>query len=143
MGIKVRSGAGEKFTRRAGAATEDYRAGVNDPRADWAGQTAAAEGTYNDGVTQAIQRKAFGQGVRKAGTAKWQEKAAGKGADRFGPGVQAAGSDYEKGVAPYTAVLQSLNLPQRYAKGDPRNLQRVAAVTKALRDKKTGTKSVS
>lgn len=138
MPTKIRQGGAAKFVRRTAAATEDYTAGVMDPRTDWAQATAASEATYNEGVQQAITRKAFAKGVQKTGTARWKEKALTKGADRFRPGVEAAGDDYAAGVAPYLETIANTSLPPRYPKGDPRNLDRVKAITTALRNKKTG-----
>jgi len=70
--------------------TEDYRAGVENPRRDWGTATAAAEGAYESGVTQAIAKKRFGKGVKAAGTEKWQRGAVEKGTARWGPGVTIA-----------------------------------------------------
>ena len=123
----------DKWVRRAGAAAQDYKQGVQSPRTSWQEATADAEENYNAGVQEAISAGRFGKGVSAAGNQKWQAKAASKGADRFGPGVQAGKSDYERGFAPYQSVLSGLSLPPRGAKGDPRNLERVRAVAEALR----------
>jgi hypothetical protein len=40
---------------------------------------------------------------------------------------------YSNGIQPYLQLLSTLNLPPRAPKGDPANLQRVAAVTSAER----------
>ena len=66
--IKSMNRITETWTRRAGAATPDYEAGVKNPRTDWEEATAAAEENYNAGVQAAINRGAFGSGVRAAGT---------------------------------------------------------------------------
>ena len=60
----------------------------------------------------------------------------GKGADRFASGIASAQTDYEAGIAPYTEVLNSVQLPARGAKGDPKNYDRVKAIGEALRKKK-------
>ena len=127
----------DKWVRRAAQAAQDYRQGVQNPRTSWAEATAEAEENYNVGVQEAISAGRFGKGVTAAGNQKWQSKAASKGADRFGPGVQAGKGDYERGFAPFQNVLSSLTLPPRGAKGDPRNLERVRAVAEALREAKT------
>jgi hypothetical protein len=89
-------------------------------------------------VEEAIREKRFEKGVAKAGDQKWQQKAATKGAERFGPGVNAAQADYEAAVAPYLQVIASTTLPPRGPKGDPKNFERVKVMAMALRAKKTG-----
>lgn len=128
--------ASEKWSRVTPQRTEDYSAGVKSPRVDWAQATAAAAAAQAAGVQEAIKNKSFEKGVQKAGSSKWQAKAAGVGADRFGQGVQAAKGEYEAGVAPFLQVIGSTTLPPKYAKGDPRNIERVRAMAKALRDAK-------
>ena len=96
----------------------------------------AAEKAQAAGVQAAIANRSFAKGVQAAGDQKWASKAAGKGADRFSGGVAAATTDYEKGVAPYLAVIEQTVLPPRGPKGDPGNIQRVAVLTAALRKRK-------
>lgn len=138
MAIQIKSAdaIAKKYAARGAAAGADYAAGVSTPRQDWAQATEAAAQTYAAGVQAAIGNGSFAKGVSKAGTGKWQRKAAGVGAQRFGPGVQAAQGDFQNGVAPYLDVLRNLTLPPRAPKGDPGNIQRVAAVAQALRQKK-------
>ena len=127
----------DKWVRRAGQAAQDYRQGVQNPRTSWQEATEAASDAQAAGVQEAIADGRFAKGVANAGNQKWQSKAASKGADRFGPGVQAGKADYERGFAPYQSVLSGLSLPPRGANGDPRNLERVRAVAEALRSAKT------
>lgn len=136
--IKSTSASADKWVRRAGAAGQDYAAGVKNPRTGWAEATTAAAQAQADGVTAAIANKSFEKGVAAAGNSKWQRNAVGKGAQRFGPGVQAAKGDYEAGFAPYAAVIQGVTLPPRGAKGDPRNYERSATIGQALHDAKQG-----
>lgn len=134
--IRSASEVSAKWARVTPERAEDYKIGVQNPKKDWAEETAKAETNYENGVKAAITKKRFGKGVRKAGTAKWQKNAIEKGTERFGPGVAQAQESYEKGFAPYRDVIEGLTLPPKYPKGDPRNLARVAAVAKALHDKK-------
>lgn len=134
--IKALDRIGDKWSRVTQAATEEYRAGVSNPRADWAQNTAAAEKNYQLAVQAAISRGSFGKGVKKAGTEKWKTQALDKGANRFAGGVAAGRVNYEAGFSPYRTVIQNLTLPPRGPKGDPSNINRVAAVAKALRDAK-------
>lgn len=114
--------------------TADYQSGVESPRKDWETSTAAAEDAYQSGVTQALAEKRFGKGVRKAGTSKWQQNAISKGGQRWGPGVAMAENAYSQGYAPIRDALERLTLPPRYARRDPRNLNRVKAVVDAVID---------
>ncbi len=114
------------------ARVAEYEDGVKNPRADWARETVASEPSYVAGVQASIQQKTFARGVTKAGTARWQLGASTKGVQRFGPGVQVAQGDYEKGFAPYREAISRVQLPPRFARRDPRNLARVAAITDAL-----------
>jgi len=135
---KVRSSSeiAEKWGRVTPQRTADYEAGVKNPKEDWASAAKAAEGTYKTAVTQAANEGRFGKGVAAAGTAKWQSKAVAKGTVRWGPGVQIATPDYEKGFAPFRDTIERTTLPPRFPKGDPRNIDRVSAIARALHDKK-------
>jgi len=135
---KVRQGADSKWVRRTGSATEEFKQGVQSPRVDWASATVAAAPSQHAGVQAAIADNRFAKGVTAAGTARWQAKAAGKGADRFAGGVADAQGDYAKAVQPYTDVINNTVLPPRGPKGDPKNFQRVVAMATALRNKKLG-----
>lgn len=116
----------------------DYAFGIANPRTSWKTATMAAEPAYQDGVTKAIARKAFGKGVSKAGDEKWARKASTNGVVRWGPGVQEARGDYAAGFAPYREAIAACKLPPRYARRDPRNLARVKAIVDALIAKKEG-----
>lgn len=114
----------------------DYAAGIDNPRRSWAVATVAAEPAYADGVQKAITRKAFGKGVKRAGDDKWHRKASTNGVRNWGPGVQEAEGDYAAGFAPYRQAIADCKLPPRYARRDPRNMDRVKAIVLALIAKK-------
>lgn len=122
----------KKFATVTPGRTEDYRIGVENPRRDWATATAAAESAYEAGVTQAIARKRFGKGVKLAGSETWQRGAVDKGTARWGPGVTMAQDKYARNFAPYRDAIERVTLPPRYARRDPRNLDRVKAIVNAL-----------
>lgn len=126
----------EKWARVAQGAQAEYTAGVESPRKSWATQTAAAEPNYEQAVQAAITRKAFGKGVKAAGDTKWSDNTLAKGPARWAQGINLAQDAYKAGFAPYRAVIVGLTLPARGPKGDPKNIQRVALVAKALHDKK-------
>jgi len=128
----------EKWLRVTQARADDYRKGVANPKKDWEAGAKAAEPAYEAGVTAAIGRKAFGRGVSEAGTAKWKKKAEELGTARFGPGVAAAGPDYEKGMGPVVDTIRATSLPPRGPRGDPANIERVRVMADALHRLKVG-----
>lgn len=113
-----------------------YEKGVKDPKKDWAEEASKQEDAYEAGVTGGIARKAFGKGVRKAGTATWTEGTLEKGISRYGPGVRAGKDRYSKNFAPFVEEIERIQLPERRARGDPANIERVAKMADALRKKK-------
>jgi hypothetical protein len=141
--VKSMARISDKWKRVSAGAGAEYEEGVRNPRADWATETKKAESTYEQGIQASITRKAFGKGVTKAGSDKWQKNAIAKGPGRFSTGVALAQDDYEKGFAPYREVIERTALPARGPKGDPKNLQRVAILAKALHDKKISMEGTS
>lgn len=140
MPIKVKSAAevAEKWARVAPQRDADYKAGVADPAVEWAKATAASEETYAAGVQDAISRNSFGKGVAKAGDEKWRRKTGELGAARWSGGIRAAKGDMEANVAPFLEAISRVELPPRAPRGDPRNIDRVAAVANALAKKRRG-----
>ncbi len=134
--VKPISRIAEKWAKVTPARATEYREGVETPTKDWAEEAIAAEERYKRGVTEAANAGRYGKGVSEAGTAKWKANAARKGPSRFAEGVALARSDYERGFAPYREVIESTELPPRGPKGDPSNIQRVAAMAAALHKKK-------
>ena len=135
---KVRPGAFERWVKRASIATEDYRAGVQQPRKDWREATLAAKEAWRQGVQQAISQGRWERQVSATRSDQWSEKASTLGADRYAPGVQAAQEIYAARVSPYLRAIESITLPARGPKGDPRNLERVRIIAQTLHQLKTG-----
>ena len=136
--VKSVSSSADKWVRRAGQAGPDYAAGVANPRRDWQQATMDATEAQAAGVQQALADGRFEKGVAAAGNAKWQRKAKGLGAARFGQGVADAQPDYVAGFTPYAAVIQGITLPPRGPKGDPRNYERTKIIGDALHATKVG-----
>ena len=127
-----------KWKRKVAGASEDYRDGVMNPKADWATETGKAEGRYKTGVTQAANEGRFGKGVARAGTEKWNEGAMEKGISRWPEGVAMAEDEYRSGMGDVLNTISSVTLPAKGPKGDPRNYERVKAIGDALHKKKIG-----
>lgn len=136
--VKSGTGTAEKWSRVTPQRQTDYQNGVQNPRVPWAAATKGAEERYKAGVQEAASKGRYGKGVTAAGDAKWQQKALAKGPSRFAEGVAMSAPDYQAAVQPYLDVIASTNLPPRYAKGDPRNVERVKVIADALRKRKTG-----
>lgn len=134
--IKPLSKISNRWIRVSQVSQAEYEDGVKNPRRSWKDSTLAAESSYNKGVQQAISRKSFKAGVERAGDEKWQQGALNKGVSRWSEGIRLAQDNYEKGFAPYRAVIQNTELPARGPKGDPANIQRVATMADALHKEK-------
>lgn len=130
--IKDLAKVAEKWTTVTPGRTQDYVDGVNNPRRSWASATAAGEANWKQGVTQAAAKGRFGQGVKKAGDAKWADGVQKKGAGRWGAGVSQSSDRYAAGFQPYHQAIAAVQLPPRGPRRDPRNLDRVKAVVDAV-----------
>jgi hypothetical protein len=141
MALKVKDAASSasKFVARAQAAGPAYQAGVQGAGDMWQANSTAAEASFGAGVTAAVSAKRYSRGVQKAGAAKYVSKASGVGAARYPQGVANAGPAWQQGVQPYLDTLAGITLPPRAPRGDPGNVQRVAAVAAALHAKKIGS----
>lgn len=135
--IKTMADISKKWADVTPQRAPQYEQGVRSPKRDWAQGASAASDAWKAGVTEAVTKDRFKVGVNKAGTAAWQRGAIDKGTARFGPGVQAAAPDYAKGFAPFRDVIANTTLPPRYARRDPRNLERVKVMATALGAAKT------
>lgn len=136
--IKDLSTIASKWTRVTPGRADDYKSGIQNPRRDWATQSAGSESNYKAGVDAAQAKGLYKKGVESAGSAKWKEKSLSKGPSRFAEGVYSSGSDYQKGFQPYHDAIKSANLGPRFPRRDPRNLQRVANVVAAITAVKVG-----
>ncbi len=137
--IRSLTAISEKWGRVTPQRAPEYQAGVENPKKDWAKEAAAAKETWKTAITAAGARDAYGKGVAEAGTEKWKRGAVQKGPGRFAEGVQIAQPDYQKGFGKYHSVIEKTTLPPRFPKGDVRNLDRVKAISTAMRAAKVGT----
>jgi len=128
-----------KWSRVTPQRRPDYEFGVNNPRRDWASAASGANATWKEAITSAAAADRFGKGVTKAGTAKWKDRAGKKGPSRFAEGVIIGMPDYQKGFSPYAETIKATTLPERFPKGDPRNIGRVSAIADALHKKRIET----
>lgn len=129
---------GTKWATVTPQRASEFEAGVKNPKADWAAGATAANPAWKEGVTRAVTQDRFVKGIAKAGTAAWQESTLAKGVSRWGPGVALAQNKYETNFAPFREAIARTVLPPRFAKRDPRNLERVKAIVEALIKVKAG-----
>lgn len=123
---------GERWARRAQAASPDYQTGVQSTQKDWQAASSAAENAYKAGVTAAANAGRFGKGVQKAGTAKWRKRAVEVGPARYATGVQVAQPEFSSGFAPYLEAISRVDIPARGPRGSAGNYQRVQPIGQAL-----------
>jgi hypothetical protein len=136
--VKSLANIRDKWQRVTPMRTEDYSLGVKNPRRSWEQEAALSSDRYKQGVDMAHTKGLFSSGIKRAGNTKWQNNALAKGPSRFAEGVALAGGDYEKGFAPYREVIEAVQLPPKFPKGDPRNIARTATIALALTKKRTG-----
>ncbi|MGH9402868.1 MAG: hypothetical protein ACRD2P_12260 [Terriglobia bacterium] len=122
----------QKWQTRAGAAGAAYVSGVQNPRRPQGQAAAAAAQSWATGVQQAVTDNRFATRVLAAQD-KYTANATSKGAARYPDGISRGGPNFSAGLTPYLTVISNLNLPPRMPKGDPSNVQRVAAIDAALR----------
>ena len=134
--VKAIAKIAEKWARVTPQRAADYEAGVRDPIRDWATNTTASNAAWKAGIADASAKDRFIKGVAKVGTDKWKRKAVEVGPGRFSQGVQVAQPDYEKGFSVFRDVIEKTVLPPRFAKGDPRNIDRVRVIAAALAEAK-------
>lgn len=135
--LKDSSAYADKFANRAGAAVNDYVAGVQGATGQAAAAAAAAD-KWQQSVTSAAAKASFANNVSAAGDGAWKAGVANKGQARYAPGVQAGKQKWANKVQKFFAVLKGLSLPPRGLRGSAQNAQISAAVQTALHQAKTG-----
>jgi hypothetical protein len=116
-----------------------YEAGIKAPAKDWAAGAVAGQGAYEAAMRNSAVLKQRETKIKAVGSEKWSRKATAVGPSRFREGVPAAKDDYNKGFSTYHGVISSLALPEKGARGDPKNYARVAAIGQALNKKRMGS----
>jgi len=134
--IKDTGTLAKKFVTRASAAGADYKDGVTAAGQDWEAGARNGEDNYKAAVVEAASQGRFGKGVAAAGAAKYTQRAATLGAQRYPTGVAASEGDWAKGSQPYLDSLKSLELPPRRPRGQ--NAGRANAVADRLHQMRVG-----
>ena len=106
-----------------------YKKGVEGAGGRWQSAVDEADAAYSAGVNMAISNDLYGKGVAGK-SSKYVTKASTVGVSRFGPGVQAAVTDFQTGISKVLAVIAAVDLPPKAGVGN--NLIRVQKVCDAL-----------
>ncbi len=124
----------KKCVKRAMAAEVEYEEGVRNPDRDWANETADAEGRYETETTNAMKRKAYGKGVKAAGTQKQQDATILKGVEqrRWHDGISVSEDAIAAAQGPIAAKMRALTLPPKGPKGSPAQVKRFEVVRNAM-----------
>lgn len=109
-----------------------YEEGVKNPKRDWKTQTLNAKNAYYQALDLIRQNRTWEKGVQAVDTAYWQSRTLELGVPRWLPGVQASQGKYANKMQRVLSILQSIQLPDRGPRGDPRNLERVRVIDEAL-----------
>ena len=122
----------DKWQRKASAATEDYRAGVETPRRSWKEAVLAAADAYYAALQNVINQDLWRKALAGISEDEWKRKAIELGVRRYADGVRANADKYAKKMSKVLAILKELTLPPRGPRGDPKNLDRVRVIMEAL-----------
>jgi len=139
--VKVKSleSITEKWAKETPARAPYYEAGIKDPARDW--KTAAVEGqpAYEDAMRDPQVLALRQKRIEAVGSEKWSRKSIAVGPQRYREGVPKAKEDFSAGFAPFHSVISAVSLPEKGARGDPKNYERVKAIGDALHKKRMGT----
>lgn len=122
----------KKWISRARVARPDYEEGIKAPKEPWEARATAAKETYKAAVTSPDVPELFVRGIKRAGTARWQDMALKKGADRYTPGVELSQDYYKSQMSEILGTIERITLPTRAPRGDVRNLDRVKKIFEEL-----------
>ena len=123
---------GEETPKRASY----YEKEASKAGAAWESGASGAAKAFKSALQAADIDKRFQGGIKKAGASKYERKVKEVGVSRFGPGVSAAISDMQSGVAPYLAEIANTEIPERGPRGDAGNYTRVSKIGEALHKKR-------
>jgi len=115
-----------------------YEEGIKAPAKDWATEAAKGQSAYEAAMRDSKVLKLRETNIKAVGSEKWSRKSSAVGPSRFREGVPAAKDDFSKGFTPYHGVISALALPEKGARGDPKNYARVKAIGDALNKKRMG-----
>lgn len=125
-----------KYLARGSGAVNDYKAGINAPKASQSASAIAAAPRWQQAVADPNALKRFTTNLQKAGDTGWAQGALTKGANNYPSGISRGAPKWGANVAPYLQVISGLTLSPKGIRGSSANIQRVADVANALHAKK-------
>lgn len=136
MAQKTPEQIADKYQRGVSAGAQDYAAGVQNPTKSWASATAAAQRRWANGVQAAMQNGSFARGVQAAGDAKWQQRAASIGAQRYAAAAPDAAAAYAQKAAQIVAAGNAARAAANQISGDTQEarIQRAVNSMRATSD---------
>lgn len=136
--VKEAAAAAKKYVDRASIAGKDYETGVKNAGQKWQEGVQNAGESWKNGINNAVARDAYSKAVASTGPDKYVDRAVKLGATRYGPGVTAAGPEWQKNTQPYLDTIRNLDAPPKRERGNPNNMQRASIVAAALHAKRVG-----
>jgi hypothetical protein len=139
VNIKSLDSITAKWAKETPARAPYYEAGIKSPTKDWSSEAVKGQRAYEDAMRDPAVLAQREKKIKEVGSEKWSRKAIAVGPSRYREGVPAGKDDYTKGFSAYHGVIGALALPEKGARGDPKNYERVRAVGDALHKKRLGT----
>lgn len=136
--MKTANQSSEKFATRAGAAVGDYVQGAKGAGEAWKRGAKAAVANHKAAVQEALTNNSYERGIDGASSADYANGVESKGSARYPDGVSGSRAKYEKNSAKFDGARAAAASLPRGPRGSAQNLNRVSAVTTALRKVKTG-----
>ena len=127
-----------KWAGSTAAGTQAYTDGINNTTVDPTQLAIANQAGYLAGVNASVNL--WAQNLAKAGKAKWQRNAAGKGAQNWSTGVAAGKDDYQAAMQTWLPILIQTGQAARAMPGQTidQRIARSAYVARTLYNRKRG-----
>jgi hypothetical protein len=134
--IKPAAASQAKYVQNTGSAAQSYKDGISNPRRDWQASASAAEGTYEQGVQQAIANKSYAKGITPDASAKQKNNALTLGAQRYPQGTSNAAPVWAKNTQPVLDAMANVPDQPRGPKMSQQNFDRQHAFAAAAHSAK-------
>ena len=137
--IKSQSEIRANFQAAIPRVAEAYRKGVQGTT-DWNEKASSdgAESRYAEGVQRAAAEKLRQRKVAAVSNAEWQNRAAGAGSQRIGPGMRDAVDKQARNFEPFRSFIEGVTLPERTGDAEANVLARVVPIATGLQNLKRG-----
>src|SRR3990167_1321858 len=103
-----------------------YRAGATGKGSKWQQGASSASENYKAGISKALSENRFEKGVSDAGASSYDEGERSKGANNWGPGMQAGQSKYLRKIQPFSGLWDTSLPTPRGARGSAANFSRMS-----------------